>query len=102
MPGEKYQYGCMGAVLLFLGICLTAAAVGVSELLAGAAVACTSTLVVSASFLLNLLGLKRNMTNNRVMMFVIGFFFTIINFFVYMYSLIAINPTCRSCFHTCH
>jgi hypothetical protein len=29
------------------------------------------------------------MTNNRVMMFVIGFFFTIINMFVYMYSLIA-------------
>lgn len=76
-----------GPVLLLLGLCLTVAATGESGL-AGAAIAFTSTLVVSASLLLNLYGVNRSRTNHRVMMFFIGFFFTIINMFVYMYSLI--------------
>ena len=85
---KKINMAIWGAVLLLLGLCLTAAAAE-SEPLAGAALAYTSTLAVTASFLLNLLGLKRNMTNSRVMMVVIGFIFTIINMFAYMYSLIA-------------
>ncbi|MEF3306282.1 hypothetical protein [Paenibacillus sp. GYB003] len=85
---KKINMAVWGAVLLLFGLCLTAAAAE-SEPLAGAALAYTSTLAVTASFLLNLLGLKRNMTNSRVMMVVIGFIFTIINMFAYMYSLIA-------------
>lgn len=77
-----------GPMLLLLGLCLTAVATGESGL-AGAALAFTSTLIVTASFLLNLHGVNRNRANNRVLMFVISFFFIIINFFVFMYALIA-------------
>jgi hypothetical protein len=74
-------------VLLLPGLCLTVAATGESGL-AGAALAFASTLVVSAALLLNLYGVSRSRTNHRVVMFFISFFFTIINMFVYMYSLI--------------
>ncbi|TMV49931.1 hypothetical protein FE783_10165 [Paenibacillus mesophilus] len=84
---KKMNLAVWGPVLLLLGLCLTVAATGESGL-AGAALAFTSTLTVTASLLLNLLGVNRN-RNNRVMMFVLGFFFSIINMFVYMYSLIA-------------
>lgn len=76
-----------GPVLLLLGLCLTVAATGESELV-GAALACASTLIVSTSLLLNLHGVNRSRTNHRVILFFIGFFFVIINMFVYMYALI--------------
>ncbi|WP_147433394.1 hypothetical protein [Paenibacillus ginsengarvi] len=85
---KKINMAIWGAGLLLLGFCLFAAATSKSGF-AGAALAFASTLSVTASFLLNLSGLKRNMTNRRIWMFVIGFFFTVINTFVYMYFLIA-------------
>lgn len=85
---KKMNIAVWGPVLLLLGLFLTVAATGESGL-AGAALAFASTLVVSASLLLNLYGINRSRTNHRVMMFFISFFFTIINVFVYMYALIA-------------
>jgi hypothetical protein len=76
-----------GPLLLLPGLFLTVAATGEPGL-AGAVLAFTSTLVVSASLLLNLYGVNRSRNNHRVMMFFIGFFFVIINMFLYMYSLI--------------
>jgi hypothetical protein len=55
---KKINMAVWGAVLFLLGLCFTAAATGESEPLADAALPCTSTLAVSASFLLNLLGVN--------------------------------------------
>ncbi|MFB9752823.1 hypothetical protein ACFFNY_14755 [Paenibacillus hodogayensis] len=73
--------------MFLLGLCLAAVAAE-SEPLAGVVLTFTSTFSISASFQLNISGIKRNMANNRVMMVVIGIFFTIINTFAYIYSLI--------------
>lgn len=85
---KKINTAIWGAVLLLLGLCLSAAAAGESGL-AGAALAFTSTLVVTASLMLNLHGINQNKTNNRLIMLIIGFIFTVINVFVYLYSVIA-------------
>ncbi|TNJ60042.1 hypothetical protein FE784_36545 [Paenibacillus hemerocallicola] len=84
---KKMNIAVWGPLLLLPGLFLTVAATGESGL-AGAVLAFTSTLVVSASLLLNLYGVNRSRNNHRVMMFFIGFFFVIINMFLYMYSLI--------------
>lgn len=73
--------------MLLLGLCVTVAATGETGL-SGAALGFASTLVVSASLLLNLYVVSQSRANHRVVMFFIGFFFVIINMFVYMYSLI--------------
>lgn len=85
---KKINMTVWGAALLVLGLCLTVAATGESGLV-GAALAFASTLAVTVSLWLNVSGLKRSRANSRVMMIVIGFIFTIINLFAYMYALIA-------------
>ncbi|MDF2723163.1 MAG: hypothetical protein K0Q59_2838 [Paenibacillus sp.] len=84
---KKMDAAVWGALLLLPGICLTAVAAAESGLV-GAALAFIATLVVTVSFLLNLHGVSRNRANSRVMMFAVGFIFTIINCFVFMYALI--------------
>lgn len=84
---KKMNMAVGGPVLLLLGLILTIAATGESDL-TGAALACASTLIVSAALLLNLHGVNRSKADHRIVLFFIGFFFAVINMFVYMYALI--------------